>query len=80
MKEYLRSAIENNELSINYQPQYDAQKNEIFGFEALLRLNSKELGFISPVEFIPIAEESGYITKLDRWVLNEVLQTKCKMA
>jgi diguanylate cyclase (GGDEF)-like protein/PAS domain S-box-containing protein len=67
----LRTSIKNKELSIYYQPQYDAQKNEIFGFEALLRLNSKELGFISPVEFIPIAEESGFITKLDRWVLNE---------
>ncbi|AWK51511.1 diguanylate cyclase [Clostridium beijerinckii] len=67
----LRSAIENNELSINYQPQYDAQKNEIFGFEALLRLNSKELGFISPLEFISVAEECGYITKISRWVINE---------
>ncbi len=67
----LRTAIENNELSINYQPQFDAQNNEIFGFEALLRLNSKELGIISPLEFIPIAEECGYITILSRWVLNE---------
>ena len=67
----LRTAIKNNELSINYQPQYYAQNNEIFGFEALIRLNSKELGFISPLEFIPIAEECGYITKLSLWVLNE---------
>ena len=65
----LRTAIENNELSINYQPQYDAQNNEIFGFEALIRLNSKELGFISPLEFISIAEESGYITNLSRWII-----------
>jgi diguanylate cyclase (GGDEF)-like protein/PAS domain S-box-containing protein len=67
----LRNAIENNELSIHYQPQYDAKTNEIFGFEALLRLNSVELGFVSPVEFIPIAEESGYIVQMDKWVLNE---------
>lgn len=67
----LRCAIENNELIINYQPQYDAQKNEIFGFEALLRLNSKEIGFVSPAEFIPIAEECGYITQLGLWVLKE---------
>lgn len=67
----LRTAIENNELSINYQPQYDTKNNEIFGFEALVRLNSKELGGISPLEFIPIAEECGYITKLSLWVLNE---------
>ena len=67
----LRTSIENNELSINYQPQYNAQNSEIFGFEALVRLNSKELGFISPLEFIPIAEECGFITKLGKWVLRE---------
>ena len=72
----LRTAIENDELFINYQPQYDAQNNKVFGFEALLRLNSKELGFISPLEFIPIAEEYGYITKLGQWVLRE----SCKQA
>lgn len=72
----LRSSIENNELSIQYQPQYIAETNEIFGFEALIRLNSKELGFISPAEFIPIAEETGYITQIDLWVLKEAcLQT-----
>lgn len=74
----LRSAIENNELSIHYQPQYDAQNNEIFGFEALLRLNSMELGNVSPVEFIPIAEETGYISKLDKWVLNEACRQSVK--
>lgn len=74
----LRSAIENNELSINYQPQYDAQNNEIYGFEALLRLNSVELGFVSPVEFIPIAEETGYVSKLDSWVLNEACRQSVK--
>lgn len=68
----LRSAIKNNELSINYQPQYNAKTSEIFGFEALIRLNSKELGFVSPAEFIPIAEDCGYITQLDRWMLEEV--------
>lgn len=74
----LRTAIENNELSINYQPQYDAQNNEIFGFEALIRLNSKELGFISPLEFIPVAEQCGYITKLSLWVLNESCKQSVK--
>ena len=72
----LRNAIENDELVINYQPQYDAQNNHIFGFEALIRLNSKELGFISPLEFIPIAEEYGHITKIGQWVIKE----SCKQA
>jgi diguanylate cyclase (GGDEF)-like protein/PAS domain S-box-containing protein len=74
----LRNSIENNELSIHYQPQYDAKTNEIFGFEALLRLNSKELGFVSPVEFIPIAEETGYIVQMDKWVLNEACRQSVK--
>lgn len=72
----LRTAIENDEFIINYQPQYDAQNNRIFGFESLLRLISKELGFISPLEFIPIAEEYGHITKIGQWVINE----SCKQA
>ena len=74
----LRTAIENNELSINYQPQYDTQNNEIFGFESLLRLNSKELGFISPLEFIPVAEECGYITQLGQWVIEESCRQSVK--
>jgi len=74
----LRTAIENNELSIIYQPQYDTQNNEIFGFESLLRLNSKELGFISPLEFIPIAEECGYITELGQWVIEESCKQSVK--
>lgn len=72
----LRNAIENDEFIINYQPQYDTKSNDIFGFEALLRLNSKELGLISPLEFIPIAEEYGHITKIGQWVMYQA----CKQA
>ena len=67
----LRTAIQNNELSVHYQPQYHSVNHEIVGFEALLRLNSRELGQISPVEFIPIAEEAGLINELGKWVLEE---------
>ncbi|OOM81347.1 EAL domain-containing protein [Clostridium sp. BL-8] len=75
----LRSAIINNEFSVNYQPQYDTVKNEVFGFEALIRLNSRELGFISPVEFIPIAEKYGYITEITLWVLREACKQSVKL-
>jgi diguanylate cyclase (GGDEF)-like protein/PAS domain S-box-containing protein len=67
----LRTAIENNELIVYYQPQYDCVTSEIYGFEALLRLNSRELGFISPVEFIPIAEEIGEIIEIGKWVFKQ---------
>lgn len=73
----LRNSIGNNELMIYYQPQYDVNTEEIFGFEALLRLNSIELGFISPAEFIPIAEESRYISEIDLWILKEAC-LQCK--
>ena len=70
----LRKVIENNELLLYFQPQYNPNNNEIFGFEALLRLKSKELGFISPMEFIPVAEETGYINSIGKWVLEEAVK------
>lgn len=75
----LRNAIINNEFSVNYQPQYDTIKNEVFGFEALIRLNSRELGFISPAEFIPIAEKYGYITEITLWVLREACKQSVQL-
>lgn len=64
----LREAMENNELSIHYQPQISAETGEIVGLEALLRWY-KDKHWISPAEFIPVAEESGLIPKLGEWVL-----------
>ncbi|WP_069998119.1 bifunctional diguanylate cyclase/phosphodiesterase [Cellulosilyticum sp. I15G10I2] len=65
----LRQALIEDGFEIYYQPQIDVKGHKITGFEALLRLNSKEMGFISPGEFIPIAEESGLIKELGLWCL-----------
>ncbi|EKQ57651.1 MULTISPECIES: bifunctional diguanylate cyclase/phosphodiesterase [unclassified Clostridium] len=68
----LKESIKNNELSIVYQPQIDAAENRIVAFEALLRWNNKKLGFVSPAEFIPIAEKTGIIIDIGDWVIEEV--------
>ena len=67
----LHKALERNELSLHYQAQVDIASRRIIGFEALMRWQHPELGFISPVEFIPIAEESGVIVEMGAWALNQ---------
>ncbi len=70
----LRKAVEKNEFEIYYQPQISLHDDKIIGVEALIRWNSPELGFVSPVEFIPIAEKTHLIIPIGSWVL----KTACK--
>src|SRR5690606_27122155 len=65
----LRRAIGGGELQLHYQPLHACSNNALIGFEALLRWQHPERGAISPADFIPIAEESGLIVPLSRWVL-----------
>lgn len=65
----LRRAIEGDALTLNYQPLIDLETGKLNGFEALARWNDPDRGFISPVDFIPVAEESGLIIPLGRWAL-----------
>ncbi|RFU63456.1 bifunctional diguanylate cyclase/phosphodiesterase [Peribacillus glennii] len=72
MESQLRRAIENRELILYYQPQVDLHTNETTSFEALLRWANPILGFVSPGEFIPLAEDTGLIISIGDWVIEEV--------
>lgn len=69
---YFYMALKTGELKVWYQPQVDYTTREIIGAEALCRWNHSKLGWISPSEFIPALEESGYIFELDCFVWEEV--------
>ncbi len=67
----LRQAIEQEEFRIHYQPIISLETGQMVGFEALLRWQHPQRGMVSPGEFIPVAEETGLIAPIGRWVLRE---------
>ncbi|MCO7222722.1 EAL domain-containing protein [Pleionea sp. CnH1-48] len=70
----LQHALAQDEFYLMYQPQFDSNQN-LIGTEALIRWKSAELGEVSPVEFIPIAEETGMIHEIGDWVIREALDS-----
>jgi len=73
MESSLRQAIKNEEFVLYYQPQVDAKTSKMTGMEALIRWNHPRLGLMSPDKFIPLAEETGLIIEMDRWVMRTAM-------
>ncbi|MFK7840124.1 MAG: EAL domain-containing protein [Bdellovibrionales bacterium] len=69
-----KSALANGDISLHYQPLVNFQTDEIVGFEALMRWQHPELGFISPAQFIPVIEDSGFIVDASQWALKTSLE------
>jgi diguanylate cyclase (GGDEF)-like protein/PAS domain S-box-containing protein len=67
----MRQALAQGRFRLHYQPQIDLQTGQVVGAEALIRWRDPELGEISPGEFIPVAEETGFIVSIDQWVLRQ---------
>ena len=70
----LRTALKRDELLLHYQPVVDANTEELVSFEALVRWNSPEHGFVSPVKFIPLAEDTRLIVPIGQWVMRTAME------
>ncbi|OYZ15506.1 MAG: hypothetical protein B7Y35_05340 [Sphingomonadales bacterium 28-64-96] len=74
----LAAALDRGQLRLLFQPVVDSEDERITGFEALLRWHHPELGVVSPLDFVPVAEETGLIVPIGAWVIDEALAGACE--
>lgn len=79
LENQLRSALKYKQLVLYYQPQYELKTGQLIGFEALIRWNHPDLGVVSPLDFISLAEESGLIVPIGEWILHTACKQMKKM-
>lgn len=75
----LRKAIDNRDFVLYFQPKVNVKLNKVIGFEALVRWNNEKLGFVSPAEFIPYAEETGLIIPISEIILEKACEELVKL-
>lgn len=78
VEDALFKAVENNEFTVFYQPKVDISKNDVVGCEALVRWQGSDGKWISPTVFIPVAEETGLVSRIDMFVLRSACRQVCE--
>ena len=80
MEANLRKALEEDQFELYFQPKIEIASGKVIGAEALIRWVHPDLGLISPIEFIPVAEETGLVLPIGQWIIKSAAENDCQLA